>query len=274
MRRPADLVGEMPDYETLTVDHSGGVARITLDNLDQRNALDLDSADDLIDAVATLGEDPEARCIVLTHEGQFFGTGADLTKFSGDDPEGDAAYMRQLAGRLHEAIIQLNQTGTPVVGGLDGVAAGAGFSLALSPDLLVVSEEARLEYAYPRIGLPGDGGSTFFLPRLVGLRTAKEIALLDEPITPERAVEMGLATEVVAADAFEERIDEVATDLASGATFGLGAVTRLMTESFDRSLESQLAAETDAMAAASATDDFGRGLDAFFGDSEPEFTGE
>ncbi len=264
----------MTDYENMTVERDGGVARVVLDNTERRNALRLDTGDELVDAAVTLGEDPAVRCIVLTHDGQFFGTGADLTQFDGEDPAADASVVRQLAGRLHEAVIQFHQNGTPVVGGVDGVAGGAGFSLALAPDLLLVSDEARLDYAYPRVGLTGDGGSTFFLPRLVGLRTAKEIALLDEPISGEQAAEMGLANEVVPTGEFDDRLAELAGELAAGPTQALGSVTRLMTAGFDRSLESQLAAETDAIARAAATDDFGRGLEAFFGDGEPEFTGE
>jgi 2-(1,2-epoxy-1,2-dihydrophenyl)acetyl-CoA isomerase len=264
----------MTDYDSLSVDRSDGVARIVFDNEAGRNALDIGAADELIDATVSLDEDPDTRCLVLTHTGQFFGTGADLTQFDGHDPGSDATRMRKLAGRIHEAVIQMHQSGTPVVGGIDGVAAGAGFSLALAPDLLVLSEEARLEYAYPRVGLTGDGGSTFFLPRLVGLRTAKEIALLDEPIAPGAAVEMGLANEAVPAGEFEGRLAELAGEVAAGPTGALGSVTRLMTASFDRSLESQLAAETDAIAGAARSEDFGRGLDAFFGDGEPEFTGQ
>lgn len=264
----------MPEYDSLTIERDGGVAKIVLDDEAGRNAVTLDSADELIDAVVSLGEDPDARCIVLTHAGQFFGTGADLTQFDGHDAEGDATKIRQLAGRIHEAVIQFHQTETPVVGGIDGIAAGAGFSLALVPDLLVLSEESRIEFAYPRIGLTGDGGSTFFLPRLVGLRKAKEIALLDEPIGAEEAVEMGLANEAVPSGEFEDRLEELASDLATGPTFALGSATRLMTESFDRSLESQLAEETDTIATATRTGDFGKGLDAFFGDGEPEFTGQ
>jgi len=264
----------MTDYDNMSVERDGGVARLVLDNEDRRNALRLDTADELIDAAVRLGGDPGVRCIVLTHTGGFFGTGADLTQFDGHGPEGDASLMRQLAGRLHEAIIQFHQNGTPVVGGVDGVAGGAGFSLALVPDILLVSDETRLDYAYPRVGLTGDGGSTFFLPRLVGLRTAKEIALLDEPISGEEAVEMGLANEVVPAGEFDDRLEELAGELAAGPTQALGSVTRLMTASFDRRLESQLAAETDAIAGAARTDDFGRGLDAFFSGDKPEFTGE
>ncbi|WP_265109360.1 enoyl-CoA hydratase/isomerase family protein [Halosolutus halophilus] len=261
----------MPEYENLTVDRDDGVATVTLQSTAGRNALHLEMANELVSVAASLGEDPDARCIVLTHDGDFFGSGADLTAFSGG--ESDAPLLRQLAGRLHEAIVQFHQAETPVVGGVDGIAAGAGFSLALMPDLVVLGDETTLKFAYPGIGLTGDGGATFYLPRLVGLRTAKEIVLRDEPIDPEEAVEMGLATEVVPSDAFDDRLAELASEVASGPTAAFGTTTRLLTESFDRDLEAQLAAETDAIANATHTDDYARGLDAFFGDDDPEFVG-
>ncbi len=257
--------------DTLTVNREDGIATVQFDNPEQRNALDLDSASELVDVAATLGSDSDVRCIVLTHTGQFYGTGADLTELDGD--ASDETDIRQLAGRIHEAIVQFHQAPTPVLGGIDGVAAGAGFGLALVPDLLVLSEDARLEFAYPRIGLTGDGGSTFFLPRLVGLRAAKEIVLLDEPISAERAVDLGLATEAVPSDAFDERLNELATQLAEGPTHALGEASRLVTESYDRTLEAQLAAETDTIGRAVRTDDYERGFAAFFGDGAPEFTG-
>jgi 2-(1,2-epoxy-1,2-dihydrophenyl)acetyl-CoA isomerase len=258
--------------DLLTIEREDGIATVRFDNPEGRNALDVEGATELVDAATTLGSDPDVRCIVLTHTGQFYGTGADLTQLDGD--ASDEADIRQLAGRLHEAIVQFHQAPTPVLGGIDGVAAGAGFGLALVPDLLVVSEDARLEFAYPRIGLTGDGGSTFFLPRLVGLRAAKEIVLLDEPISAERAVELGLATEAVPSDEFEARLDELATQLAEGPTVALGEASRLVTESLSRGIEEQLAAETDTIARATRTDDYERGHAAFFGDEEPEFTGE
>lgn len=261
----------MSAYDSLTVDTTDGIATVTLDDPASRNAFDLASASELVEVAATLGEDPAVRCIVLTHATDFFATGADLREFDGDDE--DAAYIRQLAGRLHDAVVQFHQCETPVVGGINGVAAGAGFGLALLPDLLVLGDDARLEFAYQRIGLTGDCGSTFFLPRLVGLRTAKEIVLLDEPITPEQAVNMGLATETVPSGELDARLDELAAQVAEGPTAALGNTMRLMTESYDRSLEAQLAEETATIARAVHTDDFERGLDAFLSNEEPEFTG-
>jgi 2-(1,2-epoxy-1,2-dihydrophenyl)acetyl-CoA isomerase len=261
----------MSTYDNLRVSVDDGVATVTLDSAVGRNTLTLEMASELVSLATTIGDDPTVRCVVLTHDGEFFGAGADLSQFEGD--ETDAALLRKLAGRAHEAIIHFHRSEVPIVGGIDGIAAGIGFSLALMPDLVVLGENATLKFAYPGIGLTGDGGATFFLPRLVGLRTAKELVLRDEPIGPERAVELGLATEVAPAGEFEDRLQEVAADVASGPTHALGTTTRLLTDSYDRSLEAQLAAETNAIAAATHTEDYERGLEAFFGDGDPEFVG-
>ncbi len=261
----------MPEYDSLAVTVSDGVATVAFDDPDTRNALDLSVADELVTAATTLGENPDVRCIVLTHTSQFFCTGADLNTLDGD--ASDAPTIRQVAGRLHDAIVQFHTAETPVVGAIDGVAAGAGFALALAPDYLLLSDKARLDFAYQRIGLTGDGGSTFFLPRLIGLRAAKELVLLDEPVTPERARELGLANEIVDADAFDDRLDELTDSLADGPTAALGSTMRLLTESYDRSLEAQLSAEADTIAAATQTDDYETGFAAFFSDDDPEFTG-
>jgi len=261
----------MVAYDNLSVDHDDGVATVTLDSAAGRNALTLEMANELVSVATTLGENPDTRCIVLTHAGDFFGSGADLSALSGDGS--DAAHIRELAGRAHEAIVQFHRAETPVVGGVNGIAAGIGFSLALFPDLLVLGEDATLKFAYPGIGLTGDGGATFFLPRLVGLRTAKEIVLRDEPIDPDEAHELGLANEVVPVDDFDDRLATVAAELAAGPTRAFGTTTRLLTDSYDRSLERQLAAETDVIAGATRTEDYERGLDAFFGDDDPDFVG-
>ena len=158
--------------------------------------------------------------------------------------------------------------------GVNGIAAGAGFSLAILGDIVLVSDAARFEYAYHRVGLTGDGGSTFLLPRMVGLRRAKEIVLRDDPISPERAVELGLATEVVPAAELEDRLAEEADRIAAGPTQAYGRMKRLLTESFDRDLAGQLAAETDAIARSTRTEDYERGFAAFFRGESADFVGK
>lgn len=261
----------MSAYETLDLVQEDGIATVTLDSPARFNALTPAMTDELTRLAIALGEDPDVRAIVLTHDGESFCAGADLTALEGD--ASDATRLREMAGRLHEAVVQFHQAEVPILAGIDGVAAGAGFSLAILPDIVLLSANARLEYAYPRIGLTGDGGTTFVLPRLVGLRRAREILLLDEPIEPEAAVELGLATEVAPADAFDDRLAELAERLARGPTSALGRTKRLMTESFGRSLEAQLSAETEEIAAAARSEDYARGHAAFFGDDEPEFVG-
>ncbi|QDX41137.1 enoyl-CoA hydratase/isomerase family protein [Salarchaeum sp. JOR-1] len=259
-------------YENVAVRRENGVAYLTMEGANALNALDDATTDGLMAAVTDAVEDDNVRCLVLTGAGDAFGAGADLARFDGD--ASDAPELRRLASALHDVVLQLHQAPKPVVTAVNGVAAGAGFSLALVGDVVLVSEDAALSYAYPRVGLTGDGGSTFFLPRLVGLRTAKEIALLDGDLTPEEAVDLNVATEAVPADDFDDRVTELAERLADGPTKAFGATKRLMTESFERSLPEQLAAETEAMADATHTEDYARGHAAFFEKSDPDFVGK
>lgn len=260
------------DFETVQVDRADGVARVTMTRAEQHNSLDRAMADDLRDATTALVEDRDVRCIVLTAEGSAFNTGADLTTLSGD-PE-DGRRLRQLATRLHVTIRNLASAPVPVVTAVNGVAAGAGFGLALAGDVVLLHEAARFEYSYPRIGLSGDGGATYFLPRLVGRRKALEITLLDEPIPAEEAVEIGLATEVLGDDAFEDRVTSIAADLADGPTRAYATVKRLLRGSESRDLGAQLAAETEQLAQLARTDDYVYGYEAFFSDSDPTFRGQ
>lgn len=259
------------EYENFDIEHDEGVVRVVFNSTAGRNALHVEMMNEFIELATDVAEDPDARCVVMTHEGDFYGTGADLSQFDGD--ASDAITLRRLAGRIHEAITQFHMAEVPIVGGIDGVAAGAGFSLAIMPDIVLLSDEASLNYAYPNIGLTGDGGSTFWLPRLVGLRKAKEIVLLNEPIGPEEAVDLGLANEVVPAAEFDDRLAELAEQLAAGPTHAHGVTKRLLTESYDHSLPEQLAKETDSVAEAGTTEDFARGITAFFEKDDPEFVG-
>ncbi|MFC4448222.1 enoyl-CoA hydratase/isomerase family protein [Halorussus aquaticus] len=261
----------MSDTEHVTVERTDAVARITLDRPETHNALDADAAAELQAAVESVADDPAVRCIVLAGIEGAYCTGADLSGMDGTRE--DARRLRRIATRLHAAVGHLAGVRKPVVAGVNGVAAGGGLGLALCADIVVASDDARFEFAYPRIGLSGDGGSTYFLPRLVGLRKAKEIALLDEPIAADEAVEMGLATEAVESDSFEHRLAALATDLADGPTKAYGATKRLLAESYGRRLPAQMAAESDAITRLAATEDYAAGLAAFGEDEDATFEG-
>jgi 2-(1,2-epoxy-1,2-dihydrophenyl)acetyl-CoA isomerase len=240
-------------FEHVDVTLREGVARVTLARPDAHNALDVDTAIDLRDALAAAASATDVRCIVLAGEGAVFCSGADLASFEGD--ETDRRRLDAVATRLHAAVSTLATADVPTITAVNGVAAGGGFGLALAADLVLVHESARFEYSYPRVGLSGDAGATWFLPRLVGRRRAREFLLLDEPVDAEEAVDMGLATEVVDADEWDDRVRAVAVDVASGPTKAYATAKKLLNRSDDRTLDTQLTAEKDAIASLASTAD-------------------
>ncbi|PSP68074.1 enoyl-CoA hydratase [Halobacteriales archaeon QS_1_69_70] len=269
----------MADYETIEVTRTGAVARLAFDRPDAHNTLDRRMAEELVDAAHDLVSDDGVRCLAVTGNGPAFNTGADLTTLAGDGT--DEARLRGFAGHLHEFVGSLLRAPKPVVTGVNGVAAGGGLGPALCGDVVLVAEGARLEFAYPRIGLSGDGGSTYLLPRLVGLRRAQELAVRDEPVSGREAVDVGLATERVPDDELDERLaaeaERLAAEaerLAAGPTRAYGATKRLLHRSFEQSLERHLGEEADAIAGLTNTEDYARGHAAFGDEEAPEFVGE
>ncbi len=262
------MAADDPDH--VTVERTGGVGRVVMDRPETNNAMDPRMARQVRDATMDLVEDDDVRCLVLTGTAGAFNTGADLTALAGDSSDGRR--LRTIATRLHTTVAHLAGAPKPTITAVSGVAAGGGFGLALSGDLVVMADGARLEFAYPRIGLSGDGGSTYFLPHLVGYRRAREIALLDEPIGAERAVECGLATEAVPEEAFDDRVAELAADLADGPTRAQAEVKRLLDRQGD--LHSQMAAEVDSLARLARTGDYARGHAAFLAGEPADFEGQ
>jgi 2-(1,2-epoxy-1,2-dihydrophenyl)acetyl-CoA isomerase len=262
----------MADYETIEVTRTGAVARLAFDRPDAHNALDRRMAEELVDAAHDLVSDDGVRCLAVTGNGPAFITGVDLTTLAGDGT--DERRLRGFAGHLHEFVGSLLRAPKPVVTGVNGVAAGGGLGPALCGDVVLVAEGARLEFAYPRIGLSGDGGSTYLLPRLVGLRRAQELAVRDEPVPADEAVDIGLATEAVPDQELDDRLGDEAARLAAGPTRAYGETKRLLHRSFERSLEGQLGEEADTIAGLTRTEDFARGHAAFGDEADPEFVGE
>lgn len=259
-------------YTNLEVEVENQVAYITMDSESGKNSLTKDMGRELTDIAIELSQDESVRCIVLKGREGVYNTGADLSELEGNEKDGSV--LKGVATPLHDAISTLKRAEKPVVTGVNGVAAGAGFSLAVFGDIVLVSEDTTLQFAYPGIGVTGDGGSTFFLPRLVGLRKAVEIAILDEPISGGEAVEMGLATEAVEGDEFENRLREIAESLAEGPTKAYGRTKRLMLNGLNRGLEEQMSEEAETIAEMTRTEDYAEGIGKFFTDEEPEFVGK
>ena len=253
------------------------LAVITLNRPEARNALSPDMVADLGKIIADCRR-PEVRALMLTGTGGAFCAGADVKDFveslEGEGPEGLSQHLRQLAGDLHRDIIMgIRRLEKPVIAAVNGVAAGAGFSLALCCDLRVASADSRFIMAYAGIGCTADGGSTYMLPRLVGLSKAMEIYMASQPIGAQYARELGLVNQVCPAENFDRHALEMATRLAQGPTAAYGRVKALFDNSWAASLEEQLDAETDAISNIVFTGDFQEGIRAFTQKRMPWFQG-
>jgi 2-(1,2-epoxy-1,2-dihydrophenyl)acetyl-CoA isomerase len=258
-------------YGTLRYDVDNGLATITLSRPERRNALDLEQTRDLADVATRCGHDPAVRAVLLLAEGTAFHVGADLRGVAeADDP---GLLVKQLTGGLHLAMSRFARMPAPLVVGVQGVAAGGGFSLAIAGDVVVAARSATFALAYGAAGLVPDGGSTWQLPRLIGLRRTQELVYLDRRLTAAEAADWGLVTEVVDDDALTDRATEIARRLAAGPTSALGRAKALLRRSYAADLEGQLEDESEAIAAAAGSADGRAGVAAFLGKTSPAFEG-
>src|SRR5215212_7613206 len=192
-----------PDLETLRIEIEDDIGTLTLNRPKVLNAMSPELIGELVTAAAWLADRARVRALIVTGEGRAFSAGGDVTWFKrGLEESGEylSADVRRGAEVLHQAIVDFRRIPYPVIGAINGVAAGAGFSLALMCDLRIASEEAAFVCAYGRIGASPDGGMTYFLPRVVGPARALELLLEDPILSAEQARDEGLVTEVVPAD--------------------------------------------------------------------------
>jgi 2-(1,2-epoxy-1,2-dihydrophenyl)acetyl-CoA isomerase len=249
-----------------------GVATITLNRPDAANGMSLDLTRRLFEVAAEAAADPAVRAAVVTGQGRFFSAGGDLKSISaaGDDV---GSTITQIATHLHSALARFARMNAPVIAAVNGIAAGAGFSLALACDLVIAAESATFTSAYTAAGLTPDGSSTYYLPRLVGLRKAMELMLLNRRLPATEALELGMVNEVVPDGEELRRATDLAAQLAAGPTLAYGGVKRLLRSSLSATLETQMEDETSLIAAMSATADGREGVAAFLEKRQPEFRG-
>ena len=259
-------------YENITLERRDGVATLTLNRPDAANSIDVPLGRDLMHAAIECDDDPDVRAVVLTGAGRMFCAGGDLRSFADAGPK-IASRLKELTAYLHAAISRLTRMDAPVVAAVNGMAAGAGFSLAIAADLVVASEAAGFVMAYTQAGLVPDGSSTFFLPRRIGDRRARELMLTNRRLSAAEALEWGLVNQVVAADQLLPTATKLAGALAAGPTRAYGAVKALLNESFEHGLEAQMELESRAIAGAAITADGQEGIRAFLEKRKPAFTG-
>jgi 2-(1,2-epoxy-1,2-dihydrophenyl)acetyl-CoA isomerase len=261
-------------YEQLIVETSDGVAVLRMNNPDRLNALSTRLTAELVDSLAGLGHDPGIRAIVLTGEGRGFCAGADLTALQEPYLKGErpklSGFLRDGYNRL---IPLLTETPKPVIAAINGVAAGAGVSLALACDLRIAADTASFSMAFVRIGLIPDSGACHLLPRTVGMAKALELAMLSERIDAATALEIGLVTRVAPSASLMDEAMAMATRLARMPTAAIGLTKRIFAEASRLSLIQTLDREAEVQDEAAATQDHIEGVLAFLQKREPVFTG-
>jgi 2-(1,2-epoxy-1,2-dihydrophenyl)acetyl-CoA isomerase len=248
------------------------VAHVTLNHPQAGNALDLEMAKQLMAVALRCEADQSVRAVLLKGVGKSFCAGGDVKVFAAQPqlPQ----YLREITSYLHLAISRFARLDAPVVAAVQGSAAGGGFSLAISCDLVIAAESATFLMAYSKIGMAPDGGSTYFLPRLVGLKRALELALTNRVLSAREACEWGIVTEVVAGDSLAAHAEELARSLAQGPTGAFGSAKRLLHSGWNQSLETQMELESRAIAEAGGTADGQEGIRAFVEKRKAKFGGK
>lgn len=265
----------MPDLVSgpvrLTVDDAG-IGRLVLARPETGNALDLTAAEAIAAAVRTLERTEGLRAVLISAEGRAFTVGGDLRYVAAHlDDLADA--VAGLLAHYHAALPRLATLPVPVVAAVQGAAAGGGLGLLWVADVVVAADDLQIVTGFDKLGLSGDGGSSWHLPRLVGLRRAQHMLLTGRPVRAAEALEWGLVSRVVpAADLAAEAEAEVGR-LAAGPTAALGRMKRLLLQSPTTGYADQLVAEGAAMAECAATGDVRAGVTAFLDRRRPPFTG-
>jgi len=256
--------------ESILTQQHGNVLVITLNRPDVYNALDLETIKLLGEILSSAAVDRAIQGAMITGNGKAFCSGGDLKSIS--QQADDAGFvLHRLAPLFHLAITEIRRMGKPVVAAINGIAAGGGFSLALACDFRVMGQSAVLRQAYTSSGLSMDGGGTFALPRLVGLARAMEIMAFDEPIPAVKALEWGLVTKVVPDPEVHSESLAMLERLSKTSLHSFAWSKRLMTDSIDHTLETQLELERQGISECAAHPDGQEGIRAFLEKRKPSF---
>ncbi|HEV3327780.1 MAG TPA: enoyl-CoA hydratase-related protein [Acidimicrobiales bacterium] len=258
----------MPD---LIVERADGVVRATLNRPERKNALTYQMFDELATLFAEVDATGSDRALVLRGLPGAFSSGMDLSDRGA--PGAPALGSKEAMDRIHLAALGLHRLSKPSIAAVDGLAAGAGMSLAIGCDLVLASTRARFSAIFVRRGLSVDFGGTWLLPRLVGMGKAKELALLGEFIDADEALRIGLVSRVVNPDELDHAVDFVVNRLATGPTVALRSDLELLQSSLQRTFEEQIAAESAAQVANLRTEDAAEAIAAFLEKRDAQFRG-
>lgn len=262
---------------TILTSSQGAVFEVTLNRPQSLNALNDELMQEFSGTLEKVAKDPSIRCLVLKGAGASFMAGGDVKMFHQELGKSSAQLherFREFVGALHPLIEKLANLRMPVVAAVQGAVAGFGVSLTMLCDFVIAADDSYFTLAYIHLGTTPDGSSTWFLPRLVGLRRAKEIALLGERIPAAEAQRLGLVYNVVPRGSLESETASFAARLAAGPTRAYGNTKLLLQSSFNHSLHEQMDFEVSSFAECASNPDFAEGVKAFVERRKPQFKGE
>lgn len=262
--------------ELVRIERDGALAHVVLARPQALNALDLPMVAALRSALATVRDDDAVRAVLLRAEGNYFMAGGDVA-FLRDAAAAEVAVrrasIRQLIQDAHAAIRSVVTMRKPVVAAVQGGAAGYGVSLVAACDFAIATDKGNWSMAYTNLGATPDGGATWFLPRLLGLRRARELVLLSDRFTAADALRLDIVNTLVPAEQLQGEALALAQRLAAGPTFAYGNAKKLLAASFEQTLDAQLEAEEASFFACSESADFSEGVVAYAGKRKPVFSG-
>ncbi|RMG59185.1 MAG: enoyl-CoA hydratase [Deltaproteobacteria bacterium] len=270
---PAGKIMIQEEEMSVRLNIEKGVAYITLAAPEKLNAYDLEMAKSLFEAVLRAEDDGEVRCIVITGEGRAFSAGGDV-KFFKRIVSGEERGAEEVLLYLHGTVATLRRMGKPVISAVNGVAAGAGIGIALSADLVYASREASFVFAYPRVGLSPDGGTTFLLTREIGYHRTMELLLTGKVLGAEEALSWGLVNGVKEPEELLPFVSSLAGKIAGGPTGAYARGKELIAQAYFGAMETQMERERQNIKESMKTDDFREGVLSFIEKREPRFTGK
>jgi 2-(1,2-epoxy-1,2-dihydrophenyl)acetyl-CoA isomerase len=259
------------DFKFITYEVANGVATITLNRPEVYNALNDAITYELQDVWKTVAKDDQVRVLVLTGAGKAFCSGQDLKAVSGQEKR---SFMESLNKRYNPIIRAMRNLPKPIIGRINGVAAGAGCSFALACDIIIASEEATLIEVFINIGLVPDSGSAYFLPRLVGMAKAFELCAMGSRVKATEALHLGLINRVASADQLDAVVKEYTDYFSQAPTKSIGLIKKMLSKSSTSTLDEMLEYETYCQEIAGTSNDYKEGVAAFLEKRKPNFTGK
>jgi 2-(1,2-epoxy-1,2-dihydrophenyl)acetyl-CoA isomerase len=260
----------MTSYESLLYEKNDGVVVITLNRPSAANGLNSLMVKELAMAAYQCDKDPSVKAVILTGSGRFFSVGGDLKEIVTYGNH-TGLKIKQLADDLHRAISTFSRMNTPVIIAVNGIAAGAGFSLAITGDIVIASESAKFTMAYSANGLSPDGGASYYLPRLIGLRKAQELIFTNRTLDATEAKDWGLITKIVPEESILQEAQILANLFLKGSSSASAYIKKLLLPTFNNSLETQLELEARYISECADSSNGREGIKAFTEKRQPNF---